>query len=364
VELTIPTAQKGYYITVANIYGISGASQGGDKFNANEKILAAAGRRASTFKNHPYFLMGDCNDDLKHSKVLTALVDQHVLSDIAAEFTKPGQPLQKTFSRDGIKPGMAGPGKTRIEFPFSNDVGIRVVDSFEYLFEETQGYDHLPRKLTLNIKAFTQKMNILTKSSPINLAAYDPKIHTSEVKRLIWESVWEDKRESYMEAVALEKVDAVHNIWCAALEDFVHTLLPIEETQHKFSKRTRGYLQAMKEVALTNKYDSRFQTLSMFLEKSWARSSIRQDKTPHFPGVGKSRTMKIPTIMSSGKAMRKAKNCGVTSHLMPCKNYTQQIHVQTVRAAMISGATYQTMSNCNRQTRYLRQKPLLTQTIQ
>jgi len=160
VEVTLPTEKTledgtRFYITVANIYGISGASQGGEKHSANERMLAAAGRRASTFTDHPYYLFGDFNDDLKHSKVLTALVEQQVLFDIAAEFTKPGQPIQNTFSRDVIKQGMVGSGKTRIDFLFSNDVGIRVVDSFEYLFDETQGFDHLPMKLTLNIKAFT-----------------------------------------------------------------------------------------------------------------------------------------------------------------------------------------------------------------
>jgi len=180
VEVTLPTSQKGFYITVANTYGISGASQRGEAHTANERMLAAAGRRASACKNHPYFLMGDFNDNMKHSKVLTVLMEQQMLFDIAAEFTKPGQAVQKTFSRDGITEGMTGAGKTRIDFLLSNDVGIRVTDSFEYLFSETQGFDHLPMKLTLNIKAFTQNMTTLTKSAPINISAYDPKVHGDE----------------------------------------------------------------------------------------------------------------------------------------------------------------------------------------
>jgi len=97
-------------------------------------------------------------------------------------------------------------------------------------------------------------MDILIKSSPINLAAYDPKIHTADVKRLIWESVWEDRSESFNEAVASENIDAAHNIWSAALDDYLHTLLPIEESKHNYFKRTRGYLQALKEVSLTSKF--------------------------------------------------------------------------------------------------------------
>ena len=268
VEVTSPTSTKGFYITVANIYGISGASQGGEAYNANERILAAAGRRASSFKNHPYFLLGDCNDNMKHSKVLTVLVEQQMLFDIAAEFTKPGQAVQKTFSRDGIKPGVSGPGKTRIDFLFCNDIGIRVADSFEYLFDETQGFDHLPMKLALNIKAFTQSMTILTKSAPINLSAYDPKVHDEETRRVIWNTLWEDKRESYREATFLQKVDLAHNIWCAALEDYLHTLLPLEETKFKPCKHTRGFLQAMRQVVLTSKFDVKLETLKMFLEKN------------------------------------------------------------------------------------------------
>jgi len=156
VEVTLPTSEKGFYITVANTYGISGASQGGEAHTANERILAAAGRRASACKNHPYFLMGDFNDNMKHSKVLSVLMEQQMLFDIAAEFTKPGQAVQKTFSRDGITEDMTGAGKTRIDFVLANDVGMRVTDSFEYLFSETQGFDHLPMKLTLNIKALTR----------------------------------------------------------------------------------------------------------------------------------------------------------------------------------------------------------------
>jgi hypothetical protein len=56
VEVTMPTSQKGHYITVANFYGIAGAGQGGEDFRQNETFLAAAGRRAASFRNHPYFV--------------------------------------------------------------------------------------------------------------------------------------------------------------------------------------------------------------------------------------------------------------------------------------------------------------------
>jgi hypothetical protein len=61
---------------------------------------------------------------------MAALVEQHILFDVAAEFNTKGQAMQNTFSRDGIEAGMTGSGKTRIDFMFANDVGIRVVDSF------------------------------------------------------------------------------------------------------------------------------------------------------------------------------------------------------------------------------------------
>jgi len=94
VEVTLPTSKKGHYLTVANYYGIAGASQGGEDFRCNEWFLAAAGRRAASFHNHPYFLIGDCNDSITHSKVMAALTEQHILYDVAAEFTKKDNPCK------------------------------------------------------------------------------------------------------------------------------------------------------------------------------------------------------------------------------------------------------------------------------
>jgi hypothetical protein len=113
------------------------------------------------------------------------MVEQQLLFDVAAEWTKQGQEPQNTFSREGITPGMEGPGKTRIDYIFANEIAIRIIKNFEYLFEATHGYDHLPFRLTLDIQAFMQTMTVMSKITPINIDSYDPKIQTPEVKATI-----------------------------------------------------------------------------------------------------------------------------------------------------------------------------------
>jgi len=119
VEVTLPTSKKGHYITVANFYGISGASQEqrSDEYLYNERLAASATRRATSMPKHPYFLCGDFNVNVTYSKVLSAMVEQQLLFDVAAEWTKKGDQPQNTFSREGITPGMEGSGKTRIVLP-------------------------------------------------------------------------------------------------------------------------------------------------------------------------------------------------------------------------------------------------------
>jgi len=60
VEITLPTSKKGHFITIANFYGIAGASQSqkSHEYKENERLAAAAGRRAASMPKHPYFLFG------------------------------------------------------------------------------------------------------------------------------------------------------------------------------------------------------------------------------------------------------------------------------------------------------------------
>jgi len=51
------------------------------------------------------------------------------------------------------------------------------------------------------------------------------------------------------------------------MEDYLHTLLPIEKTKFLYFKRTRGFLQTMRQCALTSKVDVKLDTLKMFLER-------------------------------------------------------------------------------------------------
>jgi len=69
VETTI-ILSDGAYFTVANVYGVSGASSKAEEFRQNEQIMAAALRRAAKMKDHPYLICGDCNTDPQNSKAI------------------------------------------------------------------------------------------------------------------------------------------------------------------------------------------------------------------------------------------------------------------------------------------------------
>jgi len=274
VEITLPTSEKGHFFTIANFYGIAGASQSqkSHEYKENERLAAAAGRRAASMPKHPYFLFGDFNVNIQHSKVLSALIEQQLIFDVGAEWTKQGEQPQNTFSREGISPGMTGSGKTRIDYVFANEIAIRIIKNFEYLFDQTHGYDHLPIRITLDIEAFMQILTVLGKPNPVNINAYDPKIHTPEIKAEIWSCIWQDKELRFEDAIAAKNVDKVHTIWCEALEEFLHTLLPTEQNRHKDVKYSRGHLQSLKEESLTNKLDVRIQTLTMHLDRQLGKA--------------------------------------------------------------------------------------------
>ena len=137
--------------------------------------------------------------------MLSALLEQQLLFDVAAEFTKQGDQPESTFSREGFTAGMKGPGKTRIDYIFANDVAMRIIKNFEYLYDLTHGYDHLPLRITLDIKAFMQIMTVMNKPEAININSYDPKIHTPEIKAIIWGTIWEEKKAKFNDALTLKK---------------------------------------------------------------------------------------------------------------------------------------------------------------
>ena len=68
-EVKIPTMQDGFVITVAVIYGYSGASSSNKEYKANERLLTVALRRARLHKDVPYIIGGDLNININSSKI-------------------------------------------------------------------------------------------------------------------------------------------------------------------------------------------------------------------------------------------------------------------------------------------------------
>ena len=176
IETTI-MLKDGSHLSIANIYGVSGASGKSHEYVENEILLAAAVRRAGKMRDHPYYIVGDFNTDTKNSKVLLKAMQESILFDIGAEWAPEGEDPQRTYSKDTIQEGMAGPGKTRIDLVMANMIGCRILEDIEYLYAEAQGFDHLPIKITLSVSAMKQEIRIMTKPQPINRQSDDPKIH-------------------------------------------------------------------------------------------------------------------------------------------------------------------------------------------
>jgi len=114
-------------------------------------------KRAKSFPNTPYFIVGDINVNPQTSHEIRQSVIAGTIHDIAAEWTPAGSAIQNTFSKTGIHIGMEGNGITRIDALLSNFTGAHIVYNFEYVWDDANGFDHLPFRITINHNAFTQK---------------------------------------------------------------------------------------------------------------------------------------------------------------------------------------------------------------
>jgi len=149
---------------------------------------------------------------------------------------------------------MEGPGKTRIDLVLANEIARRIVENLEYLFEEAQGFDHLPIKLTLGVEAMKQSINVMLKPQPINTQSYDAKMHTPEVRSTIWQATWEKYKDDFDNAIEVRCINTAHKVWCHAMEDFLHTLLYFEHSKYSIKKFTRGQLQPIKNMRAGQAY--------------------------------------------------------------------------------------------------------------
>jgi len=95
------------------------------------------------------------------SKEVSQSVLNGSIRDIAADWTPRNSTIQNTFSKTGIHPGMEGTGITRIDALLGNMPASHITYNFEYLWEHATGFDHLPFRITISHKAFTQLITTL-----------------------------------------------------------------------------------------------------------------------------------------------------------------------------------------------------------
>jgi len=95
----------------------------------------------------------------------------------------------------------------------------------------------------------------------------------------------EGKETRFNHAIQNQDLDIVHNVWCEALDDFLHTLLPSEATKHMQHKYTRGLVQTLRELAITNKFDTKVETLKMYLDRTLGKVL---NKTRHITALYRS----------------------------------------------------------------------------
>ena len=213
-EIVIPTSQKQFFIIVAVIYGYAGASSNTKDYHDNERLIGAALRRAKHFSNMPYYLGGDFNIDPADSKVLTLAKAAEWVTDLAETWVPYGETPGPTYRLGAVEEGMSGSGTTRIDTVLTNNIGRHLVINFQYDWKKAVGYDHVPMTVQLNIEAFKQLINVLNKPKDINIDAYDPKIHTHDIRTKLWETLWEEHNVQFQEAVQKKNIEEAHSTWC------------------------------------------------------------------------------------------------------------------------------------------------------
>ena len=131
---------KGYTkcLTLASVYGISGASSDERKKNLNEDILQQAIQRAIKADKTPYLLCGDFNIDPGDSPAIASAVDKGLLIDVGHAWAtetdddkeNPGKIPENTFYAEGPTPGIQGKGATRIDAILANPVMATAIKRF------------------------------------------------------------------------------------------------------------------------------------------------------------------------------------------------------------------------------------------
>ncbi len=160
VEIKIPIRGSTKCLTLATVYGISGASGDAKKKAQNEALLCPIIARAIE-ADGPYILTGDINIEPEESPAVAAAIEAGALVDVghtwATQVDQEEDDEQRekipdrTYCNEGPTPGMTGPGTSRIDVMLANCVAAAAITDFLPRWDLTQE-KHVPLQLELSLE--------------------------------------------------------------------------------------------------------------------------------------------------------------------------------------------------------------------
>ena len=112
--------------------------------------------RAAQFSTTPYFLCSDLHQDPRYSGPVQAVLQEGILSDLAADWAGSENNTMPTFRREGVYNGMSGQGTTRIDVVPANAVASATVTDVSTVWDNTAMFDRAPISVTLSTEVMQQ----------------------------------------------------------------------------------------------------------------------------------------------------------------------------------------------------------------
>ena len=101
LEVTIPIDDKGNFLTIGIVYGISGSNWRDEAMVQNERLLTMAVARCLSYGDEAYLLLGDFNVNERKSDILDSSVKSSSLINLWSD-RHPDQLDQPTYLQNGI----------------------------------------------------------------------------------------------------------------------------------------------------------------------------------------------------------------------------------------------------------------------
>ncbi len=221
---TAALKHNGGVLTVAGVYGVSGANSCLRARKQNEAVLSQAIDLMIEAGNQPYVLMGDVNITPELSPAIVAAVNAGLIIDVGhtlAERTEEGEDgdvrkvPEPTYDKNGPMPGMQGPGVSRIDVALVNPAAMAIVRDFQLRWDLVQ-VDHVPIQLTLNAGLLDFEDVVQDTRGDVAVDGTPPMYDDK------WDDAYQKAQEIYAGKLqtALDKgdVDDAHVQWCLFAE--------------------------------------------------------------------------------------------------------------------------------------------------